>query len=676
MSSAVSAPLVTAADLICGRARTLLMSERLVLRCAISQARLTDPAKGQGCGHAAQCNYAVLCDHINLTRACPVCHVHVRREREVVRDDALRVGLSQLPAEARAAWLRSVGDGRWLRPEAVDGTRIQVTGLNLELNGCKGKIVRQSEEGLYEVRLDPAVGNDPKGARAVMGLRASAPLPEGWKECVDKSTGDSYYYNASTSTTTWERPAASGRAPSSTEVQKSEGLPTAHCKSEGQWAEVEIGAAPTGEEQLGKRKPAGLDHEARNLAHLFAPGWKDATAGPVNARRVRKKPGAPEYIGCFCTTQRHLKTNDLPFEGLWIQCEECTRWCHAECIGRNAEELLENADYYCPTCRPCAPCCTCVACAPPPVCAPPPPHGCATADTGGVGVFGVFGGSFVSASPLSAGGKRSPDAKLSAVDGPKRSVQSYRRSDGSLVQGYHRSAAEPPSADCRVPTVDILVGGAVQVARSDSEHLGQRGRVVSAKSGYYQVQLPGPTRAHFRGRDLLLLDEPCRPSAAKPPPADCRVPTGRSLAACAAPTAVSAAAAAEAVAAQSWFAAAEAAAAEAAAAEAATAEAVAAAAATEDAASVATTEDATAEAAEAAATSATSATSPPDATGNSEAAPSPSSAATTTLSDFAAEALAFALARPGANRGGAKTPATTPRKRTGGSGGGEATNPG
>jgi hypothetical protein len=195
------------------------MSERLVLRCAISQARLTDPAKGQGCGHAAQCNYAVLCDHINLTRACPVCHVHVRREREVVRDDALRVGLSQLPAEARAAWLRSVGDGRWLRPEAVDGTRIQVTGLNLELNGCKGKIVRQSEEGLYEVRLDPAVGNDPKGARAVMGLRASAPLPEGWKECVDKSTGDSYYYNASTSTTTWERPAASGRASSSTEVQ-------------------------------------------------------------------------------------------------------------------------------------------------------------------------------------------------------------------------------------------------------------------------------------------------------------------------------------------------------------------------------------------------------------------------------------------------------------------------
>ena len=177
------------------------MAERLVLRCAISQARLTDPAKGQGCAHAAQCNYAVLCDHINLTRACPVCSGQVRREREVVRDDALRVGLAQLPAEAEAAWLRTDGGGRWLRPEPVD---------------------------VKSEWLPPVV-------------------EEG-------------------------------------EVE------------EGEWAEVELGPAPTGEGgELGKRKPS--EHEARNLAHLFAPGWRDATAGPINAKRVRKKPGAPEYIG-------------------------------------------------------------------------------------------------------------------------------------------------------------------------------------------------------------------------------------------------------------------------------------------------------------------------------------------------------------------------------------------
>ena len=49
---------------------------------------------------------------------------------------------------------------------------------------------------------------------------AAAPLPEGWKEYVDKATGKSYYYNASSATTTWERPkAASGRASSSAEIQ-------------------------------------------------------------------------------------------------------------------------------------------------------------------------------------------------------------------------------------------------------------------------------------------------------------------------------------------------------------------------------------------------------------------------------------------------------------------------
>ena len=63
--------------------------ERVELRCALGHARLTDPAKGQGCLHEACCNYDVLIDHINLTRTCPACCGQIRREREVVRDDVL-----------------------------------------------------------------------------------------------------------------------------------------------------------------------------------------------------------------------------------------------------------------------------------------------------------------------------------------------------------------------------------------------------------------------------------------------------------------------------------------------------------------------------------------------------------------------------------------------------------
>ena len=145
-----------------------------------------------------------------------------------VGDEALRVGLAQLPAEAEAAWLRSDGGALWLRPEAVDG-------------GCKS-------EGL------PAADCKSEGLPAA--------------DC------------------------------------KSGGLPAAHCKSEGQWAEVEIGPAPKVGGPPRKRKPASLEHEVRNLAHLLAPGWKDATAGPVNARRVRKKPALRVCRGKIRKLQR------------------------------------------------------------------------------------------------------------------------------------------------------------------------------------------------------------------------------------------------------------------------------------------------------------------------------------------------------------------------------------
>ena len=76
----------------------------------------------------------------------------------------------------------------------------------------------REDDGMPAVASTPAPA--PAAAPKPKQKAAAAPLPEGWKEYVDKSTGKSYYHNASTSTTTWERPAASGRASSRTEGEE------------------------------------------------------------------------------------------------------------------------------------------------------------------------------------------------------------------------------------------------------------------------------------------------------------------------------------------------------------------------------------------------------------------------------------------------------------------------
>ena len=53
---------------------------------------------------------------------------------------------------------------------------------------------------------------------------------------------------------------------------------------------------------------------------------------------------------CFCGTDRHLLTNTLPFEGAWVQCDGCERWCHGECAGLSLEEAEEVEAYTCPLC--------------------------------------------------------------------------------------------------------------------------------------------------------------------------------------------------------------------------------------------------------------------------------------------------------------------------------------
>lgn len=91
--------------------------ERISLRCCLSLAPLTDPARGEACQHSPRCNYDDLRECISKTRMCPVagCTATVRA-RAIVRDVALRDALHAFRAAGTsrsqcdfATWDRASG---------------------------------------------------------------------------------------------------------------------------------------------------------------------------------------------------------------------------------------------------------------------------------------------------------------------------------------------------------------------------------------------------------------------------------------------------------------------------------------------------------------------------------------------------------------------------------------
>ena len=80
----------------------------LPLRCQLSHAQLTDPARCEDCSHLACCNYDELCEAgIGRESCCPIvgCRAVLRR-RLLVRDTALRDRLTSVPANIQKVWLR------------------------------------------------------------------------------------------------------------------------------------------------------------------------------------------------------------------------------------------------------------------------------------------------------------------------------------------------------------------------------------------------------------------------------------------------------------------------------------------------------------------------------------------------------------------------------------------
>ena len=96
-------------------------------------------------------------------------------------------------------------------------------------------------------------------------------------------------------------------------------------------------------------------------------GWLEARQGQWRAQRawrVRRRQEAAaaeeeemeadaeeavEEI-CFCGTDRHLLDNTYSFEGVWVQCDGCERWCHGECAGLDMQAAEELERYTCPRC--------------------------------------------------------------------------------------------------------------------------------------------------------------------------------------------------------------------------------------------------------------------------------------------------------------------------------------
>ena len=81
--------------------------------------------------------------------------------------------------------------------------------------------------------------------------------------------------------------------------------------------------------------------------------YGDAAAAKATAASTATATAAEveaEEVFCFCATDRHLSTTYLSFEGVWVCCDLCDRWCHGECAGftKAQADALEN--YVCPPC--------------------------------------------------------------------------------------------------------------------------------------------------------------------------------------------------------------------------------------------------------------------------------------------------------------------------------------
>ena len=139
---------------------------QLKLTCEISQGRLIDPAKGEGCTHLATCNYDALRSAVqrvnNARKECPVagCSAPLRLVRHIERDDKLKRALEGVPPEVNRVWVD--GEGRIVtavaeqqqaarRGSHPNGKRRRRTSLDVSSDGPLGTVEVDEERQRYWV---------------------------------------------------------------------------------------------------------------------------------------------------------------------------------------------------------------------------------------------------------------------------------------------------------------------------------------------------------------------------------------------------------------------------------------------------------------------------------------------------------------------------------------------
>ena len=105
-------------------------------------------------------------------------------------------------------------------------------------------------------------------------------------------------------------------------------------------------------ETKGREKPSAPPLSALlTTPRISKGGQRMPIADDVGAAEAVADDDEDDEEYCFCGTARHSRSNMLPFEGVWVGCDRCGRWCHGECAG--VADMRTAAALQSYTCLPC-----------------------------------------------------------------------------------------------------------------------------------------------------------------------------------------------------------------------------------------------------------------------------------------------------------------------------------